>query len=169
MHVWYQTHSPDILYSRTNSLRARLFSHSFNYCGTSASCLSYLLTPFIQESLLIHMFKSLSFFYCTLSGRHRFTSCPSSCCKAVMWPSPAGCLWQLCCWCVPSSPPGPIGMPAECLRRQPRWSIRKLLIHYSHWAHPIAQSPGPPHTVINAFIDYQASSAFVWLVKSMPF
>lgn len=68
--------------------------------------------------------------------------------------SPAGQLVQACL--LPRFLQcNPIKMPAECLeQRQPHWSIRKLLIHYSQPAHPITSSPWPPWTVINAAIDY---------------
>jgi len=96
-------------------------------------------------------------------------------CVKRMWPA----LWDLAMGCglgwggggvVLLEDRGPLKCQPEFLiERQPHWSIRDLLIHYSQWARPIALSLGPTHAVINAAIDYQASSAFVWLVKSMPF
>lgn len=46
------------------------------------------------------------------------------------------------CWRVVSGAGGPIEMPAECLEeRQPHWSIRNLLIHYSQWAQSNRSEP----------------------------
>ena len=65
----------------------------------------------------------------------------------------------------------PIEMPAVCLRARQAWQINQGCLHslFTRGTHPIAIGLGPPRAIINAPIDYQASSGFVWLVKSMPF